>query len=265
MGRSNAVRLADVRRAVRVVGDCRDAGGDPAAWLARAADGFRGLADARVVLAAVVPPGPFRSFADALALHDSGWESAAGRAACLGYLAGGTYVESPDYRAYRALGRAGLVAARRRLVPDREWHRSQHFQHHWRPSGVDHYVVAIGSGPAAATLFNLSRLSGRPAFTRREVRLVGLVHAELTRLIGSALAAGPDPLAGLPPRLRRVLDCLRDGDSEKQAAARLGLSRHTVHDYVKELHRRFGAASRGELLARTFAACQPSNMHTCPT
>lgn len=258
MGNSNRLRLADVRRAFRVVGDCRDVGGDPAAWLARSADGFRGLVGADVILATVQPPGPFRSFADSLARHDSGWESADCRARCLDYLAGETYVESPDYRAYRALGRAGVVAPRRRLVTDREWYRSPHFHDHWRPARVDQYVVAIGAGPAASTLFNVGRKLGRGAFTRREVRLVGLLHAELTRLLGGPLATGSaDPLAGLPPRLREVLGCLHDGDGEKQAAARLGLSRHTVHDYVKELHRRFGAASRGELLARTRPAPNP--------
>ena len=40
-----------------------------------------------------------------------------------------------------------------------------------------------------------------------------------------------------------------NGDSEKQVAARLGLSRHTVHIYVKHLYKHFGVNSRGELLS----------------
>jgi DNA-binding CsgD family transcriptional regulator len=31
---------------------------------------------------------------------------------------------------------------------------------------------------------------------------------------------------------------------------KLGISRHTVHDYVKSVYRRFGVSSRAELLAR---------------
>ena len=54
----------------------------------------------------------------------------------------------------------------------------------------------------------------------------------------------------LPPRVRQTLDCLLQGDSEKQIAGKLRLSRHTVHDYVKSLHRKFAVSSRGELLAR---------------
>jgi len=40
------------------------------------------------------------------------------------------------------------------------------------------------------------------------------------------------------------------GDSEKQIAAKMKVSPHTVHVYVKQLYKRFGASSRGELMAR---------------
>jgi DNA-binding NarL/FixJ family response regulator len=38
------------------------------------------------------------------------------------------------------------------------------------------------------------------------------------------------------------------GDSEKQVAARLGLSQATVHQYVTALYRRFGVRSRAQLI-----------------
>src|SRR5262249_6470116 len=56
-------------------------------------------------------------------------------------------------------------------------------------------------------------------------------------------------LSRLSPRLRRTLHCLQQGDSEKQVASRLGLSRPTVHQYVMALYRHFGVGSRAELLA----------------
>jgi DNA-binding CsgD family transcriptional regulator len=62
----------------------------------------------------------------------------------------------------------------------------------------------------------------------------------------SAVTAG----LGLSPRLRQTLDRLLAGDSEKQIAVRLRISPHTVHVYAKQLHKRFGVSSRGELLAR---------------
>jgi DNA-binding CsgD family transcriptional regulator len=50
--------------------------------------------------------------------------------------------------------------------------------------------------------------------------------------------------------VRPVLQRLLAGDAEKQAAQKLGLSRHTVHEYTKILYRIFGVNSRGELLAQ---------------
>jgi DNA-binding CsgD family transcriptional regulator len=40
------------------------------------------------------------------------------------------------------------------------------------------------------------------------------------------------------------------GDSEKQVALHLGISRHTVHTYIAQVHQRHNVQSRGELLAR---------------
>jgi DNA-binding CsgD family transcriptional regulator len=62
----------------------------------------------------------------------------------------------------------------------------------------------------------------------------------------------PDPVPSKPlgPRLRQTLAHLLDGDSEKQVAYKLKLSRHTVHVYVKSLYRRFNVSSRAELMSR---------------
>ena len=57
---------------------------------------------------------------------------------------------------------------------------------------------------------------------------------------------GPDKLS---PRLRQTLACLLEGDSEKQVAARLGLSQATAHQYVTALYRHFKVTTRAQLLA----------------
>jgi len=54
---------------------------------------------------------------------------------------------------------------------------------------------------------------------------------------------------GLSRRMEQTLRSLLGGDSEKQVAAKLGLSQHTVHVYVKALYKKYGVSSRGELLA----------------
>lgn len=252
MSKSSQLRLEDVRRAFRLLGECRDLGGTASGWLARAADGLRPLVGADVALVTLQPPGPFSRFDTALAQYDAGWESDRHRSHCLQYIGGEEYLDAPDVRAYWELGRPTLAAPRSRFVTDREWYRSPHYHEHWRPAGVDHYIVAVREGGtgSATTLFNMGRAVGRRRYTRREVRFVALFHEELGRLIGGPLTVGGDPREGLSPRQRQTLVCLLDGDSEKQAAIRLGLSRHTVHQYVKELYRHFGVASRGELHTR---------------
>ena len=54
----------------------------------------------------------------------------------------------------------------------------------------------------------------------------------------------------LSPRLRQTLTRLLAGDSEKQVARHLELSKNTVHVYVKALYRHYNVHSRGELLAK---------------
>jgi DNA-binding NarL/FixJ family response regulator len=80
--------------------------------------------------------------------------------------------------------------------------------------------------------------------------------ADLLRFIGEQVH-GPNPhphprVDGrrLSPRMQETLVSLLGGDSEKQAAAKLGVSQHTVHVYVKALYKRFDVSSRSELLAK---------------
>jgi DNA-binding CsgD family transcriptional regulator len=63
------------------------------------------------------------------------------------------------------------------------------------------------------------------------------------------------PGAALAPRVRATLEILMTGASNKEIASRLGISQNTVHQYVKELLRAYGAGSRAELVARLLASC----------
>ena len=60
---------------------------------------------------------------------------------------------------------------------------------------------------------------------------------------------GMQAVPPLSPRVRQTLELLLAGDSEKQIAAKLKISQHTVHDYVKRVYRQFGVGTRAELLA----------------
>lgn len=63
--------------------------------------------------------------------------------------------------------------------------------------------------------------------------------------------AGPDEQGPrLSPRQRETLTLLLQGKTEKEVAVALGLSTHTVHQYVKGLYRLYGVTTRGALVAR---------------
>lgn len=52
------------------------------------------------------------------------------------------------------------------------------------------------------------------------------------------------------PAQQRVLHCLLNGLSEKEAARALGISHHTVHNHVKDIYALAGVSSRAELMAK---------------
>jgi DNA-binding CsgD family transcriptional regulator len=250
--KSQRLRLSVVRRVFHLLDECRDLGQDPVRWLAKAADGMCKIVEADIVLAALSQPGPFQGFETAIATFDTGWESPIHRGHCLKYISGSEYHQSPDFLAFRAMARERVVVSRQQLVEDRDWYRTTHYQENWRPGGADHYLVGVHASPdrPGTTLFNFSRAEGREPFGPGEAKVVELFQDELGRLLGHGLCVDHDPVATLSPQHRAVLDSLLAGDSEKQVALRMGLSPHTVHDYVKSLYRKLGVCSRGELHAR---------------
>lgn len=90
----------------------------------------------------------------------------------------------------------------------------------------------------------------------RERNLVAVFLLEMGRAVDrrSVLAAGV--AKGLPARSQKTLVWLLRGLSEKEIADQLGLSHHTVHEYVKELYKRYGVGSRAELMARCLASAK---------
>lgn len=58
------------------------------------------------------------------------------------------------------------------------------------------------------------------------------------------------PGVSMTRRERETLELLLTGAARKQIAARMGVSLHTVHDYVKAVFKKLGVNSRAELMAK---------------
>src|SRR5262249_13806966 len=138
-----------------------------------------------------------------------------------------------------------------RLVSRKVFESSEHLAVR-RSLNIEDLIFSQRESTGRLTTFSFSVL--RPPhdtyFGAREMKLMRLLHDELALLAGNVLSVGEvDPLAKLSPRLRQTLAFLLTGNSEKEIARRMGLSRHTVHEYVGALYRHFRVDSRAALMA----------------
>jgi DNA-binding NarL/FixJ family response regulator len=119
--------------------------------------------------------------------------------------------------------------------------------------GADHHALAFhecAGNPNLHAGLVCFRRRGERNYTQRERAVLAAGQEMIASLLGTALARFEEPsAAALPPRVRQVLACLLEGDSDKQIAVRLGISLHTANHYSKIIHRHFSVDSRATLLA----------------
>lgn len=108
-------------------------------------------------------------------------------------------------------------------------------------------LLAFWGQPPAAIPATLSTKD-----LRRILRSAMPVLSDRLRL---ALRGGGEQAVWLSDREQRVLELLTSGLSVPEIAELLGRSQHTVHDYVKSLHRKLGTNTRGGLVARALGYC----------
>ena len=250
------LKHTDLRAALRLACEARELPQGSNAQREHVLRGLMQLVGAQVSVWGELEPGPPMRLVPSL---DLGWSSAKERAIFLHYVQTGQgQLSDPTIeRMFRVAPQPVLTLSRQQLLGDRDWYRSAHVQELRRGAGVDSFLYTGCFEQARPAAFSMHRAWGERPFTERDRLLIDAFHAE-----GRWLHAPPPPavdsslLEELPPRLREVLLFLARGCSEKQVAAELHLSSHTVHDYVKSLHRRLRVQSRGELLALVLPARQ---------
>lgn len=248
------LRLSDVRRVFRLVGEIREIGADPERWRPHMVQALRKLANAEVVVSSEIH---FRKIktTGSMKVFDIGWGS------------------DPDGKSWK------IHTERNDEKPENFWLAATATPEGSAPGkaaslpeddgddddelvpvkptekvrGGRYLILSQYALPHAGVVDQLGlhrAWDGKP-FTPADHKLVRLFHVELGRLWKrDAIRQARDPGSALPPRLTQTLNELLAGSSEKQIAGKLELSRHTIHNYVKALHQRFGVSSRGELLAR---------------
>jgi DNA-binding CsgD family transcriptional regulator len=262
MSKSNRIRFRELRQAYRLLHECRDLGHDPPAWHAHMLVGLLRLVGGASAGSGVIHA-PTTAEEPPTQVHVAEIGDEQYHRHCRDFVRSGALARCISYRRFSQqlagkLARWGraqraellLTRSHEQLVSRAEWERSQEFNEWQKPIGLDDALTTCHLvSPSVIYGLTLHRtLDDRP-FGSHERRLLYLFHHELARYLGTALCWEPDSaFSFLSPRLRQTLFCLLQGDSEKQAAAHLGLSRHTVHEYVTALYRRFGVNSRPELM-----------------
>jgi DNA-binding CsgD family transcriptional regulator len=155
----------------------------------------------------------------------------------------GSAAPSPS-RPHEDVGPLVFTHTRGDLVTDEDWRVSPWVNEHALPARLDHF---LGSerivGRARAVAFGFMRSASDPPFSDEDREVLHMVHLGVGCVFDTA--ARP-PLA---PRVRATLAELLSGAADKEIATRLGISSHTVREYIKTIYRVYGVSSRAELIA----------------
>ena len=132
----------------------------------------------------------------------------------------------------------------------------------WFRTMVQRYLGPIGAADSVASMWAASpdravflichrRPSDRP-FTENDVTLISLMLRAVAPIVDrdfSQRAVSVEPVGDLSERQREILLRLLAGESEKEIAAGIHRSIHTVHTLIQKIYRHFEVSSRGELMA----------------
>ncbi len=248
------LRLHDLRRVYRIIDSCLQVGADPDGWRHRLGNGVRDL-----VAAPIVINGEFRDMFDATkarALHvvDIGWVSPEQQAGFVRYQLEGGNRTDPLRAAIDARAGPTLVASAVGIMGHDAYFQNAAFKKYMEPIGVGDQLLAItlipGDVGGRSNMISCIRSLDDKPFGARERRLLRILAAELTPLIGTRLADSRDPVMRLTPRQHQTLRLLLEGGSEDAIAKEIGIARSTLHKVVVGLYRLFDVNSRAALQAR---------------
>jgi transcriptional regulator EpsA len=116
-------------------------------------------------------------------------------------------------------------------------------------SALVHGSAALDGG---ATLFVLLGLPFRPG-PRHEYflqLLLPYLHLGLLRALAGQAGTRPQPVRPLSARELAILACVRDGRSNEEAGALLGISALTVKSHLQRIYRALGVGNRAHAVAR---------------
>ena len=245
---TTSLKTADLRSMFQLCEEVRKIGG---AFKGRAEHYLRGIS--RLIGAQVGLFSQLEGYLPGSNWHiepilDFGWNHDADRKLFMSFFDGDQMSDPLTPRCIYLLDSVA-TASRRCLVEDALWNKSPNVNELRRPAHLDdciysHYHLRK-AGFAMGMAFHRPRGSRR--FGPRERLIVHVMH-EFNPLYDRDYVS-QSMTSEMPMRMQQVLDLLKAGFSEKEAADYLEISHHTVHVHVKNLYKHFAVCSRGELLS----------------
>ena len=124
----------------------------------------------------------------------------------------------------------------------------------WQAANIGPAILSCRStADGQVSMLAFYRSADRAFFTERDSRVSHIVLSESPSLYENISPASLNgEVRALSSRLREVLNCLIQVFSRKEIANLLGLSVHTVSDYISTIYKRFKVHSHADLIRRFF-------------
>jgi DNA-binding CsgD family transcriptional regulator len=232
---SQVLKLKDVRAIFRLVSDVRELGADPGKWRPHMIKELVRIMEAELVVSSEIHCRATKT-EGMIEITDLGW---------------GCDTDGNVWQIHTQRETADAEAMWLSVLPSKT--EQIPLQPKRSIYGGRNFILSQIALPHLGTVdqLGLHHAWGNKPFGESAHKLIRILHSELGRLWKrDAIRRAQDPNSDLPPRLHQTLEALANGASEKEVSIQLGISRHTVHNYVKALHERLGVSSRGELLAK---------------
>ncbi len=153
----------------------------------------------------------------------------------------------------KELGERGchLTRLRQHLDPEEDYKKTAAYPF-WKKADIDGVIMALRPLDATrVSLIGIYRRNGAGLFTERENRIAHILLSEVPVL---HTEGWPDDhgitLPSLSARQRTVMALLVQGYTRGGIATQLGISPHTVNEYIKTVFKHFGVHSQAGLMTR---------------
>lgn len=254
MDKSQILTHKDLRNMYLLLGECLALGTLPAVWMQRIHDELSRLLGVQF---SVVMEGSWdlvlgrRAPGSQDHVLTFGSQDASAGKVIREYFQSGALYTDPCVPGWADIRNPVATQLRQQLVCDADWYNSLHYNDFFVRTRTDQSILTrCPTNTDRGLMMYLWRHTGDKPFTEKDLLFVELLQREIHYFIHSGQLNTFNQNNGnkLSPRLHQVMNLLAAGLREKEAAAALGISIHTCHDYVKKLHRHFGVSNRSELI-----------------